>query len=251
DELAMAMEHVPGLGPAEVEELKDMFVEALRDDLVRVQDDLSDMVLMAHTTGVGGMYDERPGDPQPTIRLGFAHAALDRRLAEKHRFAQKLTELYAAAGIKVLVTAAAIGIDEVRVRERIPLHRGIRRMLFDAPVEVFPGSKRSQPAESRATREAGRPVPAGQFLRVFPPVTVPFDDPPSGPVHFERGREVTPSYAIRSGENGFFTVANADALYRVMRVASASELGLMLATVALFGDDRSSPWFRDNVCYYA
>jgi hypothetical protein len=251
DELAMAMEHVPGLGPAEVEELKDMFVEALRDDLVRVQGVLSDMVLMAHTTGVGGMYDERPGDAQPIIRLGFAHAALDRRLAEKHRFAQKLTDLYAAAGIKVLVTAAAIGIDEVRVRERIPLHRGIRRMLFDAPVEVFPGSKRSQPPESRASREAGRPVPAGQFLRVFPPITVPLGHPPSGPVRFERGHEVTPSYAIRSGENGFFTVANADALYRVMRVASASELGLMLATVALFGDDRSSPWFRDNVCYYA
>jgi hypothetical protein len=251
DELAMATQLVPGLGPAEVEELKDLFVETLRDDLVRVQDRQADMVLMAHTTGVGGMYDEQPGHPEPTIRLGFAHAALDRRLADKYRFAQRLTELYAAAGINVLVTAAAIGIDEVRVREHVPLHRGIRQMLFDAPVEVFPGSKRSQPAESRARREAGRPVPAGQFLRVFPPITIPLDDPPSGPVRFDRGQEVVPSYAIRSGENGFFTVANADALYRVMRVASASELGLMLATVALFADDRSSPWFRDNVCYYA
>src|SRR4029453_10292355 len=58
------------------------------------------------------------------------------------------------------------------------------------------------------------------------------------------------AYAIRSGENGFFTVADADSLYRTMRVASASELGLMLATVGLLGDDARSPWFPGNVCYY-
>ena len=81
-------------------------------------------------------------------------------------------------------------------------------------------------------------------------MTVPLDDPPSEPAQFERGEPIVPSYAIRSGENGFFTVANADALYRVMRVASASELGIMLATVALLGEDRLSPWFVDNVCYY-
>jgi hypothetical protein len=55
---------------------------------------------------------------------------------------------------------------------------------------------------------------------------------------------------IRSGENGFFTVANADALYRVMRVASASELGMVLARVGLFGDDPLRPWFPDGICYY-
>src|SRR5207237_9750750 len=102
----------------------------------------------------------------------------------------------------------------------------------------------------RATRQAGRPLPARQTLRSFRPLTVPFDDPTPGPVVFERGEEILPSYAIRSGENGFFTVADADSLYRVMRVASASELGLMLARVAVLGDDRLSPWFQDNVCYY-
>ena len=66
----------------------------------------------------------------------------------------------------------------------------------------------------------------------------------------ERGDVLRPSYTVRSGENGFFTVANAESLYRVMRVASASELGLMLATVALLGEDHSSPWFPGNVCYY-
>jgi hypothetical protein len=250
DELAMAAEHVPALGPAQVEDLKELFVEAVRDDLVQVKDELADDVLMAHTTGVGGMYDDRLGVPEPTIRLGFAHAALDRRLAEKHRFAERLTERYSSAGIKVLITAAAIGIDEVRIRERVPLHRGIRRLLFDSPIEVFPGSKRARTPQDRGGGDTRPPAPAGQFLRVFPPITVPFGGAPEGPVRFARGDHVAPSYAIRSGENGFFTVADADALYRVMRVASASELGLMLASVALLGDDRQSPWFEHNVCFY-
>jgi hypothetical protein len=252
DELTLAAEHIPGFGHEQVEELKERFIAALRDDLVEVQRDLADSVLIAHTTGVGGMYDDRVGvpDERPAIRLGFAHAALDRRLGDKAKFADHLTALYSAAGLKVLITAAAIGIDEVRVRERIPLHRGIRQKLFDAPLELFKGSKGSQPSESRASREAGRALPARQVLRVFPPLVVPFDDPPGGPVSFERGRPLVPAYSIRSGENGFFSVADADALYRVMRVASASELGLLLATVGLLGDDRLSPWFAGNICNY-
>jgi hypothetical protein len=250
-ELEHAAEHVRGLAVDFVDELKELFVEAVRDDLVQVQEGLADTVLMAHTTGVGGMYDDDVDEPgRSTIRLGFAHSGLDLRLAEKQRFAEKLTRMYSAAGIKVLVTAAAIGIDEVRVRERVPLHRGIRQLLFDAPAEVFPGSKGSQPGDARATRRARRPLPSRHVLRVFRPLTVPLDDPPAGPATFDLGEEIAPSYAIRSGENGFFTVANAEALYRVMRVASASELGLMLATVGLFGDDRLDPWFRDNVCYF-
>lgn len=251
DELATLAEHVPGLTAAHVEGLKQAFIEALRDDLVAVQESLAEIVLIAHTTGVGGMYDEDlDGRDLPAIRLGFAHAALDDRMGEKARFAGELTQLYSRSGLKVLITAAAIGIDEVRVRERIPVHRRIRQLLFEAPTEVFPGSKESQPAGARASRAAGRPVPSRQVLRTFRPLTVPFDDPPGGQAVFERGEELVPSYAIRSGENGFFSVADADALYRVMRVASADELGLMLATVGIFGEDRLSPWFTDNVCYY-
>jgi hypothetical protein len=248
-ELELAARHIAGFEPEQVEELKELFVEALRDDLAAVRETIAGEVLMAHTTGVGGMYDEGP-DGRPVIRMGFAHAGLDRRMGDKHRFAEKLTTLYAQAGVKVLVTAAAIGIDEVRVRDRIPLHRQIRQQLFDAPLEVFPGSKESQPEGSRASREAGHPVPARQVLRSFRPLTIPLDDPPSGPATFERGEEIVPSYAVRSGENGFFTVADADALYRVMRVASAGELGLMLARVGLLGEDTDRPWFTDNVCFY-
>jgi hypothetical protein len=248
-DLNLVAGYVEGLGPDHLDRLNEVFILAIRDDLVEVQERLADTLVVAHTTGVGGMYDEDE-QGQPIIRLGFSHAALDRRLADKARFAERLTELYSGAGVKILVTAAAIGIDEVRVREAIPLHREVRSKLFDAPVEVFPGSKASQPPESRASRAAGRPMPARQTLHVFPPLTIPFDQPPGGSVTFERGDELIPSYAIRSGENGFFTVADADSLYRTMRVASASELGLMLATVGLLGDDPRSPWFPGNVCYY-
>jgi hypothetical protein len=250
DDLLLASEHIPGFGPEQIAEIKDLFVEAIRDDLVEVRESLADEVLMAHTTGVGGMEDERLDGGPPEIRLAFAHSALDRRLAEKAKFAERLTDLYSSAGIKVLITAAAIGIDEVRVHEPIPLHREIRQKLFEATREVFPGSKGSQPAGSRASRAAGHPLPARQVIRVFAPLTVTLEEPEDGEVHFDRGDPIVPSYAIRSGENGFFSVANADALYRVMRVASASELGLMLATVALLGDDRLSPWFADNVAHY-
>ncbi|HXJ66509.1 MAG TPA: hypothetical protein VNN79_22345, partial [Actinomycetota bacterium] len=208
DELALATGFVEGFDDDRLERLKQRFVEAIRDDLVDVKQDLADDVLIAHTTGVGGMYDDdpdRPGAP-PQIRMGFSHAAQDTRLGEKARFAQELTRKYSEAGLKVLITAAAIGIDEVRVREEIPLHRGIRRLLFEADREVFPGSNESQPAESRASRAAGRPVPARQVIRNFQPLTVPWVDPPPAEATFERGEPVVPSYAIRSGENGFFSV---------------------------------------------
>ncbi len=266
--------HIPGFHPDLIERLKDRFVIAIRDDVARIQEDLADQVLVAHTTSVGGMYDEypepsagapdrgRPPAMRRTIRLGFAHSALDSRLVEKQKFAERLTDLYAGAGIRMLITAAAIGVDEVKVASEVPVHRSIGQMLFDAPAEVFPGSKATQPPESRASREAGRPVPVRQVVRSFRPLTVPLEDAPAGPEQgmthaptpsgplFERGEEIRPSFVLRSGENGFFTVANAEALYRVMRVASASELGLVMAVCGLFGDDPISPWFDNNICYY-
>ncbi len=277
-DLETAAREIPGFHPDLIERLKDKFVVAIRDDVARIQEDLADHVLVAHTTSVGGMYDEYPepltGSPgrptglppaagmRRTIRLGFAHSALDSRLVEKQKFAERLTELYAKAGIRMLITAAAIGVDEVKVASEVPVHRYVGQMLFDAPVEVFPGAKATQPPESRASREAGRPVPVRQVVRSFRPLTVPFEPPPAGSHHsraqppapsrhlFERGEEIRPSFVLRSGENGFFSVANAEALYRVMRVASASELGLVMAVCGLFGDDPISPWFVDNICYY-
>ncbi|MDX6695531.1 MAG: hypothetical protein QOF02_3134 [Blastocatellia bacterium] len=251
--LDLVSKYVNDAPAAELESLKHCFGQALRDDLVHVQNSLADNLIVAHTTGVGGMYDEVHSDegPKKTIRLGFAHAAQDEALLHKHRFAEELTQMYAEAGIKTLVTAAAIGIDEVRIRERIPLHFQVAKMLFDFPRELFPGSKKTLPADAKASRKAGHAAPARQFVNIHQPVTVHLTHPNHRPAQFDRGAELRPGYALRSGENGFFSVANAEALYRTMRVASASELGHVLASVGLFGDDPDVPWFPGGVCYYA
>lgn len=228
--------------------LRDAFERSIRDDVARMRDDQAEHVLVAHTTAVGGMYDEV--DDARTIRLGFAHSAVDERIYEKQRAAEKLTRLYAAAGIDMLITAAAIGVDEVQVNAPVPIHHQVQQMLFDAPRDLFPGSREAMPPEAKVSQVAGRPVPRQQMARCFRPVTVSLDHPAASPATFERGQEICPSYVIRSGENGYFTVANSDALYRIMRVASASELGQVLAVCGLFGDDPQSPWFVDHICYY-
>lgn len=217
-----------------VADMKDAFESTFADDLAAVRETWEARVLVAHTTGVGGMYDETP-EGETSLRLGFAHAARDEFLRNKHHEAVHLTEKYAQRGVLMLVTAAAIGIDEVRMREPIPLHGGIVKALRDAPHELFRGSRERK-----------------QFIQLFKPATLRLDvaPPEPKPLHFKRGDELRPEYAIRSGENGFFSVANADALYRVMKVASVSELGHVLATVGLLGDDPNIPWFEDGVCYY-
>ena len=238
---------VEGLGER-LDGLRDAFQCSIRDDVARMKADYAQHVLVAHTTAVGGMFDEV--DDQRTIRLGFAHSAVDERIYEKQRAAEKLTKLYAAAGIDMLITAAAIGVDEVQVNTPVPIHHQVQQKLFDAPRDLFPGSREAMPEASKASKVAGRPVPRRQMARCYKPLTVSFDHPTSAPASFERGEDIRPSYVIRSGENGYFTVANSDALYRVMRVASASELGQVLATCGLLGDDPQAPWFEDHICYY-
>ncbi|HEX8473499.1 MAG TPA: hypothetical protein VF666_05670 [Pyrinomonadaceae bacterium] len=221
---------------SEMEELKTAYLRAIRDDLAHVADELADDVLAAHTTAVGGMYDEEL-DGTRTIRLGFAHSALDERLRDKQAFAEQLTKLYAERGIKMLITAAAIGIDSILVRKTPPLNSAIRQQLLAVKAhghEVLSGS------ELNKIRE----------MRVYAPVNLDLLDEPHQPVSFSHGRPLVLDYVLKSGENGFFTVANADALYRVMRVTSNSELGLLLARTAALGDDPINSWFVDNICYY-
>ncbi|HYR28533.1 MAG TPA: hypothetical protein VEU30_08710 [Thermoanaerobaculia bacterium] len=212
--------------------IKDAFDSTFADDLAAVRDTWGARVLVAHTTGVGGMYDET--SEGTNIRLGFAHAARDEFLRTKHVEAEHLTDKYAERGVLMLVTAAAIGIDEVRMREPIPLHGAIVEKLRNAPHELFRGARERK-----------------QFIHLFKPTTLRLDDKARAkPLHFKLGDELRPEHAIRSGENGFFSVANADALYRVMKVASVSELGHVLASVGLLGDDPNIPWFDDGICYY-
>lgn len=226
-----------GLGEEFTSRMKHTFEQTFADDLAAVGETWGARVLVAHTTGVGGMYDEaalsEEGSVETTLRLGFAHAARDELLRNKHHEAVNLTKNYAQRGVLMLVTAAAIGIDEVRMRERIPLHGGIVKLLRDAPHELFRGSRERK-----------------QFVQIFKPTTLQLADAKNKPLHFKKGEDLLPSWAIRSGENGFFSVANADALYRVMKVASVSELGHVLATTGLLGDDPNLPWFEGGICYY-
>ncbi|HEV7667368.1 MAG TPA: hypothetical protein VGS22_02510 [Thermoanaerobaculia bacterium] len=244
DHLKQVLSHIDVSMTDAQDELQEAFVHAFRDDLAEVRG-LADEVLIAHTTAVGGMYDESAEEDgkRRSIRLGFAHSAKDEFLVDKQRFAEELAREYGQLGVKILITAAAIGIDEVRLREPIPLHGRPSRLIQDAAEDIFPGAKRPGPD--------GKPL--RHMVRVAPPLTLPLEDPPAGPVHFAAGEMLRPAYSIRSGENGFFSVANADALYRVMRVASASELALVLASVGVLGDDANAPWFpaaENNVCYY-
>ncbi len=264
--LELASRYVDGLDAESIAGLKQSFETAIRADLVAVREELADEVLIAHTTSVGGMYDEAldaQGEPHRSIRLGFSHSARDQWLLEKQRSAERFSREYAASNLKVFVTAAAIGIDEVRIREDVPLQREIAAQLLHAPRDLYPGSRQRHGEDAADSRRAGYPVPIRQKVRIFPPLTLDLDEPGDGEgeVYFEpRGKEgrqardagdlLKPTYALRSGENGIFTAANAEALYRVMRVASASELGTVLARVAMFGDDELCPFFRDNECYY-
>src|SRR5688572_22227514 len=149
--------------------VKEAFEQTFADDLAAVSETWGARVLVAHTTGVGGMYDESP-DGETTLRLGFAHAARDEFLRNKHHEAVNLTKNYAQRGVLMLVTAAAIGIDEVRMRERIPLHGGIVKGLRDAPHELFRGSRERR-----------------QFVQVFKPTTLRLADAKNKPLHFKRG----------------------------------------------------------------
>lgn len=218
---------------AEMEELKATYLRAMRDDLAAVSDELADEVLIAHTTAVGGMYDEEEDGSRP-IRLGFAHSALGDRLRYKQLFAETLTELYAEKGIKMLITAAAIGIDAIQVEKVPPINGAIRDKL------------------RRVNRDrAFVPDKELSTIRVYPPATVALDgDEAEQELTYEGGKPLEIDFVVKSGENGFFTVSNADALYRVMKVTSGSELGHVLARTAIFGDHPQAPLFRDNVYYF-
>ena len=221
-------------GTQEMEALKDRYLRSIRDDLAHVATHLANEVLAAHTTAVGGMYDEQENGVR-TIRLGFAHSALDTKLRDKQIFAEKLANLYSERGIKMLITAAAIGVDAVLVRKSPPLNGAIRRQLLQATAK---GDQILPEADISST------------MRIYLPMDLDLLSESHDPVTFSHGRPLILDYVLKSGENGYFTVSNTDALYRVMRVTSSSELGLLLARTSIFGDDPHCPSFSGNICYY-
>lgn len=220
---------------SQVKELKQRYLIRVRDDMAFIKQELAEEVIAAHTTAVGGMYDEGVSGER-IIRLGFAHSALDERLRYKQLFAEQLQNLYAEVGIKMLVTAAAIGIDAIIENQGVPIQSGVLRGIRE---------KGTNGQWVIAEEDARR----GK-IKVYPPVMLQERGENHLPVTFEKGIDFVPRIQIRSGENGRFSTSNTDALYRVMRVASASELGLVLAEEAILGDDPALPWFVNNTCYY-
>ena len=218
-----------------LKELKKDYLAEFPQDLGEVFRTLADEVLVAHTTGVGGMYDEDI-EGNRTIRLGFAHSALGQKLLDKQEFASTLTRQYAALQIKMLVTAAAIGIDEILLDQSPVLKGDLARRLQAAADSGF---------EVIATEDLRR-----KSMHYYPPCFIDLYNPEHQPVALGAGKPIVCDYVIRSGENGFFSVANADALYRIMGVASDTELGFVLARTALLGDDLQYPQFRNNINYY-
>lgn len=227
--------------------VKDFYLATFVRGLAVTRQKYARHVIMAHTTGVGGMYTV--DEVEPEIRLGFAHSAKGRQLVEKKHFADELTRLYLDQALEVLVTAAAIGIDAVEFNLRLPLIHPVRRG-FAAALNGL----------------AEPPVPpeevAEGFIRLYPPLNLPFDrpsEPPAGaggegeagkPVRFAASRELFVEAAIRSGENGLFSVANCTALYHVMKVAIPEELAMVIIRRLVFGRERRRGWFSEGLCYY-
>lgn len=227
-----------GLAHGELNRLKDQFLASFLRGLGIVRERHARRVMMAHTTAVGGMY--RVDGSEPEIRLGFAHSASGKQLADKKYFADRLTQGYLDQGFDVLVTAAAIGIDAVEFNLRLPMARGARQALEAACAD--PASAPLHPEDLEQP-----------WLHLYPGLTLPFDGGGEGgeqPLRFGSGGELRVEAAVRSGENGFFSVANSYALYHVMKVAIPEELATVIVRRLIGGRERRRDPFVGGLCYY-
>lgn len=247
----LAAEHE--LDAASAQHMKSSYLRTFIRGLAIIQQLHARRVLIAHTTAVGGMYRVDGGNP--VVRIGFSHSALGKKLAEKRFFANELTQLYLDHGFDVLVTAAAIGIDAVDFHCRLPVGRAVQNAIA-ARIKIA-----GQP-----------PIPVDDLVRTeilqYPFETLDLDPPDPDPaaadgapadadgsaydrpLDFGTGKDFHVDAAIRSGENGLFSVANCVALYNVMKVAIPEELAMVLVRRAVFGPERRNDWFHGKVCYY-
>lgn len=216
--------------------LKSTFLAVFVKGLAIIRQKLSRRVVIAHTTAIGGMY--RVDGESLEIRLGFAHSAQDSFLAHKKYFADRLTELYLDQGLEVLVTAAAIGIDSVEFDRSLPIARGVEATL------------RTALSKNAASFVSADDLQTKKIL-LYPARVIDLEatEPPV-PLAFGVGKELRVAASLRSGENGYFSVANAVALYHVMKVATSEELAAVVARHIIFGEERRRKWFHDGLCYY-
>ena len=233
--------------------IKKEILKGLAEDFGDIKENHSEEVLMAHTTSVGGMYQIINGEP--IIKLGYAHSSLGDLLKEKQFYANELTIQYSNFNLKSLVTASAIGIDYIYTSSTLPLSSGVSRKYRLA------AEKNKLPFDLKVTFDK-----KGELLlnKIFPfqslPVSHPVTDTKGNPMtktelDFGNNKDNIPSlnvnYALRSGENGLFSLDNAYALYLNMKIASQEELAHVLVSNALLGDDDQKPWFdKHGICYY-
>lgn len=200
-------------------------------------------MIVAHTTSVGGMYVMKDG--KPVINLGYAHKAVDEEIEDKQYYANKLTDIYTEQGIKILITASAIGVDNVSKEPKLYLHKDINSQFIDAK------KQRVLPFDEDYISESKNSV------RIFEPCVVhkAFDKGTAKQLNFSAKKEadeLTVKYGLRSGENGIFSIDNAYALYLNMKIASQEELAHVIAFNSLFGDDQQKRWFNnEGICYYS
>lgn len=235
-----------------VRTIKLKILHEIAGEFGKIKSSFSNEMLVAHTSAVGGMYTIESG--KPVIRLGYAHSALDELLLEKQFFANGLTEKYSELGLKILITAAAIGIDNIFTNLQLPLNNGIFKKYTAA---YNPESDKNL-----------LPFPVQLLDKKYNPIFPPASVSPFYPILDSNGEvesqtrivfckdEKTPvqklkvGFGLKSGENGIFSIDNAYALYLNMKIATQEELSHILAFNAIFGDDSQKNWFDSNgICY--
>ena len=236
-----------GFDRAAQQRVKKSYLRTFIRGLAVIQQRYARHVVIAHTTAVGGMYRVDGGVAE--IRIGFAHSALGKKLVEKKYFADELTQLYLDHGFDVLVTAAAIGIDAVEFRQHLPADRAVMHELREC-------SSRAMLAPADPSEAPVPPIPAADLdsneILLYPRRQMRLEqgDAPDAPLVFGPGKDLIVDAAIRSGENGIFSVGNCVALYHVMKVAIPEELAMVLVRHAVFGPERRRDWFNDKIAYY-
>ncbi len=226
--------------------IKIAILRGLAEDFGQIKQKHAKEVLIAHTTAVGGMYNIIDGEP--IISLGFAHSSLGDLLKEKQYYANQLTIQYADLGLKILITAAAIGIDYIHPQHVLKINSGIYKQ-YQKSLEAGNLPFRKEIVE----RGDNRIFPALPIAAFHPILDRRGEPVPIQRLDFDKSNNPPPAiktqFAIRSGENGIFSIDNAYALYLTMKVASPEELAHILTFNAIFGDDEQKPWFdEDGVC---
>ncbi|MDB9882232.1 hypothetical protein OAD66_03765 [Bacteroidia bacterium] len=233
--------------------IKKEILKGLAEDFGDIKSKHSEEVLMAHTTSVGGMYQIIGGEP--VIKLGYAHSSLGDLLKEKQFYANELTIHYSNFNLKSLVTASAIGIDYIYASSTLPLSSGVSRKFRHASEGGTLPFDLKLTQDKKGERLLNKIFPIKTISTSHPVVDAKGNATEKSTFNFGNAKDNIPNlnvnYALRSGENGLFSLDNAYALYLNMKIASQEELAHVLVSNALLGDDKQKPWFdKHGICYY-